>query len=111
MVIYSRNIPGFFLEPFSVLHSPAWQRHDQHSLYHVIIKGSILHVRISVFSASRSVVEVVNFNATRAFEKPDVPPLINSIKVVVNIDLDLLIISNFHVGKWTADINSKLVSA
>jgi Na+-driven multidrug efflux pump len=52
-----------------------------------------------------SAIEVAVSNATRALDKPDVPLVISSIKVLTNILLDLLIISRFHVGGWTANIN------
>ena len=63
------------------------------------------HVWISAFSALSSALEVAVSSATRALDKPDVPLLISSVKVVVNIALDLTIISKFHVGGWTPDIN------
>ncbi|KAL2810604.1 hypothetical protein BJX63DRAFT_434120 [Aspergillus granulosus] len=50
-------------------------------------------------------IEVAASNATRALDKPGVPLVISSIKVAVNIILDFLIISTFHVGNWTPDIN------
>ena len=72
---------------------------------HDVQKSSVTYVRISAFSALSSAIEVAVSNATRALDKPDVPLLISSVKVIVNIALDLLIISKFHVGSWTADIN------
>lgn len=38
---------------------------------------------------------------------PDIPLMISSTKVVVNIVLDLLIISTFHVGSWTPTVNTQ----
>ncbi|QQK42133.1 transmembrane protein, putative [Penicillium digitatum] len=61
-------------------------------------KASITYVQISAFSALSSAIEVAVSNATRALDKPDVPLVISSVKTVVNIILDLLIISEFHVG-------------
>ncbi|KAL2819292.1 hypothetical protein BDW59DRAFT_122478 [Aspergillus cavernicola] len=72
---------------------------------HDVREASITYVRISAFSALSSAIEVAVSNATRALDKPDVPLIISSIKVTVNIILDLLIISKFHVGTWTPDIN------
>ncbi|KAL6233607.1 hypothetical protein BDW75DRAFT_251903 [Aspergillus navahoensis] len=57
------------------------------------------------FSAFSSAIEIAVSNATRALDKPDVPLFINSVKVTVNIVLDFLIISKFHVGRWAPDIN------
>ncbi|PYH75506.1 hypothetical protein BO82DRAFT_379514 [Aspergillus uvarum CBS 121591] len=61
-------------------------------------KASITYVQISAFSALSSAIEVAVSNATRALDKPDVPLVISSVKVVVNIILDLLIISKFHAA-------------
>lgn len=72
---------------------------------HSVQNSSITYGRISAFSALSSAIEVAVSNATRALDKPDVPLLISSVKVTVNIALDLLIISKFHVGNWTAGIN------
>ncbi|KAL3440383.1 hypothetical protein BJX65DRAFT_316687 [Aspergillus insuetus] len=72
---------------------------------HDVREASITYVRISAFSALSSAIEVAVSNATRAIDKPDVPLFISSVKVTVNIILDFLIISTFHVGTWTPDIN------
>lgn len=72
---------------------------------HAVQEASVTYVRISAFSALSSALEVAVSSATRALDKPDVPLLISSVKVVVNIALDLMIISKFHVGGWTPDIN------
>lgn len=72
---------------------------------HAVQEASLTYVRISAFSALSSALEVAVSSATRALDKPDVPLLISSVKVVVNIILDLTIISKFHVGGWTPDIN------
>ncbi|KAH3511110.1 hypothetical protein KXV55_002482 [Aspergillus fumigatus] len=72
---------------------------------HNVQIASITYIRISAFSALSSAIEVAVSNATRALDKPDVPLVISSIKVLMNILLDLLIISKFHVGGWTANIN------
>lgn len=61
---------------------------------HGVQRASVTYVRISAFSALSSAIEVAVSNATRALDKPDAPLLISSIKVVVNIVLDLLVVSN-----------------
>lgn len=66
---------------------------------------SLTYVRISSFSALSSAMETAVANATRALDKPDVPLLISSIKFAINIILDLLIISRFHVGSFQPSIN------
>ncbi|KLU92966.1 hypothetical protein MAPG_11909, partial [Magnaporthiopsis poae ATCC 64411] len=57
---------------------------------------SITYIRISGFSALTSTIETAVANATRALDKPDVPLIISSAKFVVNIALDLLLISPFY---------------
>ena len=72
---------------------------------HEVREASITYVRISAFSALSSAIEVAVSNATRALDKPDVPLLISSVKVLVNILLDFLLISKFHVGGWMPTVN------
>ncbi|OJD34139.1 uncharacterized protein BKCO1_2500023 [Diplodia corticola] len=69
--------------------------------------ASIKYVRISAFSALASAVEVAVAASTRALDRPDVPLLISSIKFVINIALDLLLISRFHVGTHKPTINTQ----
>jgi Na+-driven multidrug efflux pump len=71
---------------------------------HNVQKASVTYVRIGAFSALSSAVEVAVSNATRALDKPDIPLLISSVKVTVNIILDFLIISKFHVGHWAPNV-------
>ena len=66
--------------------------------------ASIKYVQISSISALSSAIQVAVSNCTRALDNPDVPLLIASISVAVNIVLDLLIISKFHVGPWSPTI-------
>lgn len=66
--------------------------------------ASITYVRISSVSALSSAMQVAVSDCTRALDNPDVPLLISSISFVVNIILDLLIISKFHIGSWTPTI-------
>ena len=68
---------------------------------------SITYVRISSFSALSSAIEVAVAASTRALDRPDVPLLISSIKFLVNILLDMLIISKFHVGPHTPTVNDQ----
>lgn len=69
--------------------------------------ASINYVRISAFSTLASTIEVAVSNATRALDKPNVPLLISSIKFALNIILDLLLISNFHVGDHSPTVNTQ----
>ena len=66
---------------------------------------SVTYVRISAFSAFSSAVEYAVNTSTRALDKPDVPLVISSVKFAVNIILDLVIISKFHVRSITPTVN------
>lgn len=66
---------------------------------------SITYVRLSAFSAFSSAVEYAVNTSTRALDKPDVPLVISSVKFTINIILDLIIISKFHVGGITPTVN------
>lgn len=66
---------------------------------------SVDYVRISAFSAFSSAVEYAVSTSTRALDKPDVPLIISSVKFAINIILDLIIISKFHVGGITPTVN------
>lgn len=68
---------------------------------------SLTYVRISSFLGLSSAVETAVANATRALDKPDVPLLISSVKFLVNILLDLLFFSRFHVGSFKPTINTQ----
>lgn len=59
---------------------------------------SVSYVQITAFTALSSTVEVAVSSATRALDRPDVPFIISSVKFAVNIVLDLLVVSPFHVG-------------
>ncbi|KAI1471131.1 uncharacterized protein F4812DRAFT_412859 [Daldinia caldariorum] len=67
--------------------------------------ASLTYIRISAFSALSSAVETAVAAATRALDKPDIPLVISMTKFAVNIILDMLIISRFHVGNIQPTIN------
>ncbi len=73
----------------------------------VVRETSLTYVRISSVEALSSAMEIAVSSSTRALDHPDVPLLISSTKFVVNILLDLLIISRFHVGSFTPAINTQ----
>lgn len=60
-------------------------------------EASLLYVRISSFAALSSSIEVSIAACTRALDRPSVPLWISSIKFAINIILDMLFISKFHV--------------
>ncbi|TVY41588.1 hypothetical protein LSUB1_G002374 [Lachnellula subtilissima] len=66
---------------------------------------SLAYVRIGAFSALSSALEVAVSTATRALDQPDVPLVISCDKFAVNIILDLLIVSRFHVESFTPTVN------
>lgn len=68
-------------------------------------RESITYVRISAFSALSSAVEAAVAASTRALDRPDVPLVLSSVKFAVNIALDMLLISTFHVGHHTPSVN------
>lgn len=68
---------------------------------------SLTYVRISSVEALSSAMEVAVAASTRALDHPDVPLLISSTKFIVNIVLDMLIISKFHVGSADPTVNSQ----
>ncbi|KAL8789289.1 MAG: hypothetical protein Q9213_001212 [Squamulea squamosa] len=69
--------------------------------------ASLTYVRLSSFAALTSAIETSVASATRALDKPDVPLVISSVKFTINILLDLLIISRFHVGTLKPSINTQ----
>lgn len=66
---------------------------------------SITYVRIAAFSAFSSAVEYAVNTSTRALDKPDVPLIISSVKFTINIMLDLILISKFHVRSVNPTVN------
>ncbi|KAL7803565.1 hypothetical protein V8C44DRAFT_361913 [Trichoderma aethiopicum] len=70
-------------------------------------RASLTYVRITSFTVLSGAVETAVASATRALDKPDVPLVISSVKFAVNIILDLLIISNFHVGSFRPTVNTQ----
>ncbi|OTA07469.1 NACHT domain WD40 repeat-containing protein [Trichoderma parareesei] len=70
-------------------------------------EASLTYVRITSFTVLSGAVETAVASATRALDKPDVPLVISSVKFAVNIILDLLIISNFHVGSFQPTVNTQ----
>lgn len=65
-----------------------------------IRQHSLTYVRLSAFSAFSSTIESAVATATRALDKPDVPLVLSIAKFAVNILLDMLLISTFHVGNY-----------
>ena len=70
-----------------------------------IREASLTYVRIAAFSALSSTIETAVAAATRALDQPDVPLIISSVKFAVNIILDMIVISKFHVHGVTPTVN------
>lgn len=64
-------------------------------------------MRLSAFAALAAAVETAVATSTRALDRPDVPLLVSSVKFAVNIALDLLLVSRFHVGKHRPSVNTQ----
>lgn len=67
-------------------------------------QASLNYVRISAPVALSTAVQVAVSSCTRALDQPGVPLLISSTGFMVNIVLDLLVISKFHVGSFSPTI-------
>ncbi|KAM3425238.1 hypothetical protein BST61_g7190 [Cercospora zeina] len=70
-------------------------------------EASLTYVRISAFSALASALETSVATATRALDQPDVPLVISSVKFGINIILDLILISKFHVPGVEPTVNTQ----
>ena len=70
-------------------------------------KASLTYIRISSFSVLTAATEIAVANATRALDHPDVPFLISVTRFMVNIVLDMLLISRFHVGNFDPSANTQ----
>ncbi|KAK2482079.1 hypothetical protein H9L39_07718 [Fusarium oxysporum f. sp. albedinis] len=67
--------------------------------------ASLTYVRIASFTVFSGALETAVATATRALDKPDIPLAISTVKFAVNIILDFLLISKFHVGSFTPTVN------
>lgn len=71
--------------------------------------ASLTYVRLSAFSAPSSAIQTSVSACTRALDRSDIPLLISSTKFPINISLDMLIISNFHVGSSKPTVNTQAI--
>jgi hypothetical protein len=70
---------------------------------------SLIYVRLSSVQFLTSATEAALSSSTRALDNPDVPLIFSSAKFAINIVLDLLIISKFHVTKREPTIVSQAI--
>lgn len=68
---------------------------------------SLTYVRLSAFQTFSGALEYATTNASRALDYPDIPLVISISRFLLNIILDLLLISPFHVGSFTPTINTQ----
>jgi len=71
--------------------------------------ASLTNVRLSAFSVLSSAIETSVSACTRALDRSDIPLLISSTKFFINIILDMLIISKFHVGSFKPTVNMQAI--
>ncbi len=72
-----------------------------------IRQASLTYVRIAGFSCLASALETAVTDCTRALDQPDVPLVISSVKSAVNIILDMIVISKFHVKGIKPTVNTQ----
>ncbi|KAJ6126225.1 hypothetical protein N7471_010718 [Penicillium samsonianum] len=72
-------------------------------------QASVTYVRLSSVQFLTSAAEAALSSSTRALDNPDVPLIISSSKFMVNIVLDLLIISRFHIGHSEPTVVSQAI--
>ncbi|KAK3697493.1 hypothetical protein LTR37_017439 [Vermiconidia calcicola] len=72
-----------------------------------IREASLTYVRIAAFQALSSTIETAVAAATRALDQPDVPLIISSVKFVINILLDMIVLSKFHVRGVKPTVNTQ----
>ncbi|KAM5350980.1 hypothetical protein ACJ41O_003703 [Fusarium nematophilum] len=70
-------------------------------------EASLTYVRITSFTVFSGILETAVASATRALDKPDIPLAISTVKFAINIMLDFLLISRFHVGSFTPTVNTQ----
>ncbi|GIZ42314.1 hypothetical protein CKM354_000558900 [Cercospora kikuchii] len=91
----------------SVIFATAAKQFAQVFVPENVREASLTYVRISAFSALASALETSVATATRALDQPDVPLVISSVKFGINIVLDLILISKFHVAGVEPTLNTQ----
>lgn len=69
--------------------------------------ASLEYVQLSAVHAFTSALETAVATSTRSLDLPQIPAGISIFKVVLNIALDLAIVSPFHVGNFTPTVNTQ----
>ena len=69
--------------------------------------ASLTYVPISAFPTLRPALEAADSSDTRALGHPDVPLLVSSIRFAVNIMVDLILVSRFHVRSGRPSVNTQ----
>lgn len=68
---------------------------------------SLTYVRLSAFQTFSGALEYATTNASRALDYPDIPLVISLSRFLLNIILDLLLISPFHIDTSTPTVTTQ----
>lgn len=71
--------------------------------------ASLTYIRLASFSALAYAMEVALSSVTRCLDQPHIPLVVNFVKISANILLDILILSNWRIGKgwFTPNVNTQ----
>ncbi|KAI8721410.1 hypothetical protein NCS52_00588500 [Fusarium sp. LHS14.1] len=101
-LIVFQSLAGFILSIVFLAAAPAFARRFVPS---EVRDTSLTYIRISSFTVFSGILETAVVTSTRALDKPDIPLAISSVKFAINIMLDFLLISKWHVGSFTPTVN------
>ncbi|RSM04112.1 hypothetical protein CEP52_007050 [Fusarium oligoseptatum] len=101
-LIAFQSLAGFILSIVFLAAAPAFARRFVPS---EVRDASLTYIRISSFTVFSGILETAVATSTRALDKPDIPLAISSVKFTINIMLDFLLISKWHVGSFTPTVN------
>ncbi|RTE84465.1 hypothetical protein BHE90_001074 [Fusarium euwallaceae] len=101
-LITFQSLAGFILSIVFLAAAPAFARRFVPS---EVRDASLTYIRISSFTVFSGILETAVATSTRALDKPDIPLAISSVKFAINIMLDFLLISKWHVGPFTPTVN------
>ncbi|KAJ3527608.1 hypothetical protein NM208_g6850 [Fusarium decemcellulare] len=101
-LIAFQSVVGFILSIVFLAAAPSFAKSFVPS---EVRDASLTYVRIASFTVFSGALETAVATSTRALDKPDIPLAISSVKFAVNIMLDFLLISRFHVGSFKPTVN------
>ncbi|KAF2233510.1 hypothetical protein EV356DRAFT_547726 [Viridothelium virens] len=103
-LIVSQSIAGLIISVMLALLAP---RFISVFVPASIRASSLTYVRITAFSALSSTLETSVTYSTRALDMPTVPFILNSSKFIINIILDFIFISRFHIHTVKPTVNTQ----